>query len=63
MARSRGSFGTASRAVIDHFKTLDAAARILETEHGTRHKPGERPDLCPKCKTERKPDQLTGKQS
>lgn len=47
-----GHFGTATRAIADHYKTLEQAARILETEHGTRHRPGERTDLCPKCKAE-----------
>jgi hypothetical protein len=57
MARSRGSFGTVTRSLIDHVRTLGTAAMILESEHGTRHKPGEHTDLCPKCKAERKASQ------
>jgi hypothetical protein len=50
VARSRGSFGTATRSIIDHERTLRHAAVILEGEHGSRHLPGDRRDLCPKCK-------------
>jgi hypothetical protein len=51
---NRGQFGTATRAITDHYKTYERAAQILEAEHGDRHRPGERPDLCPKCKAEAK---------
>lgn len=47
-----GHFGTATRAIADHRKTLEQAALILEAEHGTKHQPGTRTDLCPKCKAE-----------
>jgi hypothetical protein len=50
--RNRGQFGTAWRAVTDHYKTLLKAAVILDAEHGQKHKPGERLDLCPKCQEE-----------
>jgi hypothetical protein len=50
--RSRGSFGTAHRAVIEHERTLRLAAEILAAEHGKNHQPGARADLCPKCKAE-----------
>jgi hypothetical protein len=50
MARNRGQFGTVERSITDHFKTLLLASEILAAEHGTRHQPGERADLCPKCK-------------
>lgn len=48
--RNRGQFGTASRAVTEHYKTLALAAEILAAEHGVRHEAGARTDLCPKCK-------------
>ncbi len=35
-------------------KRVRAKARaILAEEHGTRHVPGSRTDLCPKCQTEK----------
>jgi hypothetical protein len=58
MTRNRGHFGTASRAVTDHYRTLEQAALILEGEHGKRHQPGERPDLCPKCARERRDEEF-----
>jgi len=45
-----GHFGTATRAIADHYKTLEQAAVILEAEHGTKHAAGARADLCPRCK-------------
>lgn len=36
-------------SISQHERTLEQASRILGTECGTRHKLGERPDLCPKC--------------
>jgi hypothetical protein len=51
MARSRGSFGTLTRAIIEHQRTERLAAALLAEECGKPgyHHPGERTDLCPKC--------------
>jgi hypothetical protein len=38
-------------------KALDQAARILATEHGERHQPGDRIDLCPVCQQEQLKEQ------
>lgn len=48
--RNPGHFGTATRAIADHYKTLEQAALILQAEHGTKHEAGQRADLCPRCK-------------
>jgi hypothetical protein len=53
MGRNKGQFGTAHRSVKDHEATLRLAAQILATECGTKHKLGERTDLCPKCRAGR----------
>jgi hypothetical protein len=57
MARNRGQFGNPSREIRDHYRALEMAALILEGEHGTVHKSGERIDLCPKCALDAKHSQ------
>lgn len=53
--RNRGQFGTASRAVTDHYRILDRAREILEAEHGkSGHTPGSRPEMCGHCAKERR---------
>lgn len=37
------------RAIYEHQRAQELAARILETECGTVHETGTRADLCPKC--------------
>ena len=37
------------KAIWQHEKAREQAALILADEHGTRHEPGTRTDLCPKC--------------
>ena len=51
--RNRGQFGTIDRALTDHFKTKLLASEILAREHGIRHEPGTRADLCPHCQKQR----------
>lgn len=40
------------KAIHSHEEVEKFAAVILEAEHGTRHAPGSRRDLCPKCQNE-----------
>ena len=37
------------RAIYQHERVQEQAARILEAECGTVHETGTRRDLCPKC--------------
>ncbi|MGH2997671.1 MAG: hypothetical protein ACRDNM_00065 [Gaiellaceae bacterium] len=53
---SRGRWGRGwdvgiRKAISEHERALDLAAPILAQECGTRHEPGARADLCPKCQS------------
>jgi hypothetical protein len=37
------------RAIADDKRMQVLAAKILKEEHGIKHQPGERTDLCPSC--------------
>jgi hypothetical protein len=41
------------KAIWQHGQALARAAVILQEEHGKRHAPGERCDLCPTCQREK----------
>ena len=51
MAWGRGGFVGINAEIHRHNKALEQAAEILAHEHGIRHKPGERKDLCQLCKS------------
>ena len=40
------------KAIWQHSRTLELAADILAQEHGIKHEPGSRGDLCPKCRAD-----------
>lgn len=39
------------KAMYQQDRAREIAAEILATEHGVKHEPGTRPDLCPKCQS------------
>ena len=45
----RGGMVGVGKARHEHERTEQRAAEILREEHGVRHQPGERADLCPLC--------------
>lgn len=52
MSWGRGWEVGVRKAIWQHDRARAQAAEILAAEHGTQHKAGERPDLCPKCQAE-----------
>lgn len=45
------------KAIWEQDRVSRQAAGILAAEHGTKHQPGERPDLCPKCRASGAPEE------
>ncbi|MDP3937094.1 MAG: hypothetical protein Q8R92_03055 [Deltaproteobacteria bacterium] len=45
----RGGMVGVRKAIYTHERTLRLASVILADEHGDKHAPGTRRDLCPKC--------------
>jgi hypothetical protein len=60
MGWGKGGLVGVRRAVWEHDKSTEQAARILADEHGVRHEPGSRKDLCPKCQAEQRLGLLPG---
>ena len=49
----RGGMVGVHKALWQHGQALARAAVILQEEHGKRHDPGTRCDLCPTCQREK----------
>lgn len=51
MSWGKGGMVGVGKAIWQHQKVQEQAARILKAECGTRHQTGTRKDLCPKCQS------------
>jgi hypothetical protein len=54
LRRGTGWRGTINAALYAHEQAQRVAADILTAEHGDRHQPGERADMCRHCIYEEK---------